>query len=32
MVYFLIWICFGIVGAMIANSKGNSGCGGFYPR
>ena len=25
----IIWICFGIIGAMIASSKGNSGFGGF---
>jgi len=25
----VIWIAFGIVGAMISNSKGNNGCGGF---
>ncbi|MEH6618508.1 hypothetical protein [Maribacter arcticus] len=29
MIYVVIWIGLGIVGAMIANSKGNSGCGGF---
>lgn len=29
MIYFLIWIGLGVIGAMIANSKGNSGCSGF---
>lgn len=29
MVYLVIWLGFGIVSAMIANSKGNSGCGWF---
>ena len=29
MEFFLIWICLGLVGSMIASSKGNSGCGGF---
>lgn len=29
MIYIIIWIGLGIVGAMIADSKGNSGCGGF---
>jgi hypothetical protein len=29
MTFIVIWICLGIVGAMIASSKGNSGCGGF---
>jgi hypothetical protein len=29
MFYLVIWICLGIVGAMISSSKGNSGCGGF---
>jgi hypothetical protein len=29
MTYLIIWICLGIVGAMIADSKGNNGCGGF---
>lgn len=29
MTYIIIWLCFGIVGSMIASSKGNSGCGGF---
>lgn len=29
MIYIIIWIGLGIVGAMIASSKGNSGCGGF---
>ncbi len=27
--FVIIWICLGIVGAMIANNKGNSGCSGF---
>lgn len=29
MIYIIIWIGLGIVGGMIADSKGNSGCGGF---
>lgn len=29
MIYVFIWIGLGIVGAMIASSKGNNGCGGF---
>ena len=29
MILFITWICLGIVGAMISNTKGNSGCGGF---
>lgn len=29
MVFIIIWICLGIVGASIASGKGNSGCGGF---
>ncbi len=29
MVFIIIWICFGVVGAMISNGKGNDGCGGF---
>lgn len=29
MIYVLLWFAFGIVGAMIASGKGNSGCGGF---
>ena len=29
MTFLFIWFCFGIVGAMIAGGKGNSGCGGF---
>ena len=29
MIYVVIWIGLGIVGAMIASSKGNSGCAGF---
>lgn len=29
MIYLIIWISLGIVGAMIASGKGNSGCGGF---
>jgi hypothetical protein len=29
MTFIIIWICLGIVGAMIASNKGNSGCGGF---
>ena len=26
---FIVWICFGIIGSMIASNKGNSGCGGL---
>jgi hypothetical protein len=29
MEYLLIWLAFGVVSAMIANSKGNSGCAWF---
>ncbi len=29
MTFLIIWICLGIVGAVISSSKGNSGCGGF---
>ena len=29
MIYIVSWICLGIIGVMIASSKGNSGCGGF---
>ena len=29
MAFVLIWICLGVVGAMISGNKGNSGCGGF---
>lgn len=29
MSFFIIWICLGIVGAMISSNKGNSGCAGF---
>ena len=29
MVYLIIWIGLGAVGAMISSGKGNSGCGGF---
>ncbi|MCP9755114.1 zinc ribbon domain-containing protein [Lacihabitans sp. CCS-44] len=27
--FIIIWICLGIVGAMISSGKGNSGCFGF---
>ena len=30
MTIFIIWICFGVVAAMISRGKGNDGCGGFF--